>query len=121
MQYAPKIRGKHVRLGNFGVNACRMAAFSGFKESHEPPLSGNVWGIVLVHPPSKWPAKGGVFCILILFAVLWRPPGRYGASSHPMAALSGFYKNPGLPPLVDAIAPPWLSIWHSFAVAASFI
>jgi hypothetical protein len=55
-------------------------------------------------PPwsSKWPAKGGVFCIFVLFAVTLVAAGQYGASSHLMAVLSSFYKSPGLHPSVDA-------------------
>ena len=41
-------------------------------------------------------SKVDTFCIFVLFAVSpWRPPGRYGASSHPMSALRGFYESPG--------------------------
>ena len=32
-----------------GASACPMVAFSGFYESHEPPPSGGVRGIVLPH------------------------------------------------------------------------
>ena len=32
-----------------GASACPVAAFSGFYESHEPPPSGNVRGIVPAH------------------------------------------------------------------------
>jgi hypothetical protein len=33
----------------------------------------------------------------------WRPPGRYGASSSPMADFSGFYESPGPPSSGDAL------------------
>jgi len=51
--------------------------------------------------------RGGYFALSFCLLLLWRPPGRYGASSRPMAAFSGFYKSSGPPPLVDArgIAP----------------
>jgi hypothetical protein len=44
--------------------------------------------------------KVDTFCIVVLFAVTWLPPGQCGASSRPMAAFSGFYESPG-PPLSD--------------------
>ena len=34
-------------IGNIGARAQLMATFSGFYESHEPPPSGNVHGLVL--------------------------------------------------------------------------
>jgi hypothetical protein len=63
MKYTPKIGGKHVRLDNIGASACPMAAFSGFKESHEPPPSGNVCGIVPAHHHShqNGQQRGGYF------------------------------------------------------------
>ncbi len=36
-------------IGNFGASACPMAVFSGFYESHEPPQSGDVRGVVPPH------------------------------------------------------------------------
>jgi hypothetical protein len=36
-------------IGNIGASACPMAAFSGFYESPEPPLSGDARGIVSPH------------------------------------------------------------------------
>jgi hypothetical protein len=36
-------------IGNIGVSARPMVAFSGFYESHEPPPSGDVRGIVPPH------------------------------------------------------------------------
>jgi hypothetical protein len=36
-------------IGYIGANACLMAAFSGFNESHEPFPSGNAHGIVPQH------------------------------------------------------------------------
>ena len=49
MNYTPQIRGRHVRLGNFGTSARLVVAFSSFYESHKPPPSGDVCGIVLAH------------------------------------------------------------------------
>ena len=37
-------------IGKIGTSACPMAAFSGFYESHEPPLSGDLPCIVPPHP-----------------------------------------------------------------------
>ena len=42
-----------------------MVAFSGFYESHKPPPLGEVRGIV----PAHHHGHGGVFCIVVLFAV----------------------------------------------------
>jgi len=52
-------------------------------------------------------SKVDTYCIGVLFSVALRLSGRYGASSHPMAAFSGFYESPGPPPSGDArgIAP----------------
>ena len=36
-------------IGNIGASARLMMAFSGFYESHEPPPSGDVCGIVPQH------------------------------------------------------------------------
>ena len=51
--------------------------------------------------------RGGYFASLFCLLSPWQPPGRYGASSRPMAAFSGFYKSHGLPISVDArsVAP----------------
>ena len=49
MNYTPQIRGRHVRLGNIGTSARLVVAFSSFYESHKPPPSGDVCGIVLAH------------------------------------------------------------------------
>ena len=52
--------------------------------------------------PSKWPSKWvhnkSLFCLLSP----WRPPRRYGASSRPMVASSGFRCSPGHAALSDA-------------------
>jgi hypothetical protein len=51
--------------------------------------------------------RGGYFASSFCMLLLWRSPGRYGASSRPMAAFSGFYKSSGPPLSVDVrgIAP----------------
>jgi len=115
-----------------GASACLMVAFSDFYESHGPPPSGNARGIVPAHrhghrngqqsgqilhfhfvccrpggrwgDSAKWTNSAFSFCLLSP----WRPLGRYGASSCPMAMFSGFYESPGPPSLRDAhgIAPP---------------
>ena len=36
-------------IGNIGVSACSMVAFSGFYESHKPPPSGDALGIIPLH------------------------------------------------------------------------
>jgi hypothetical protein len=36
-------------IGNIGARACPMATYSGFYESHKPPPSGDVCGIVPPH------------------------------------------------------------------------
>ena len=95
----PWIRGRHVRLMPIGASARPMstATFSGFYESHEPPPSGDVRSLVRAHchghenGQPKWSHFASPFC----FLSPWRPPGRYGASSCPMTAFSGFYESPG--------------------------
>jgi hypothetical protein len=69
-----------------------MAAFSGFYGSHEPPPPGDARGIVQPHRDGH---QNGQQCGYILHCcfVDCRPggrQGRYGASSYPMAAPSGF-------------------------------
>jgi len=68
MKHTPKMRGRYVPLNNIGVGARPMVAFSGFNESHKPPPLGDVRGI------AKWPAKGGVFCIVVLLIVALAAP-----------------------------------------------
>jgi hypothetical protein len=49
-----------------------MVAFSGFYESHEPPPSGNVRGIVRLHRIAmaiKKASKDGTFFIVVLLIV----------------------------------------------------
>ena len=65
--------------------------------------------------PSKWSAKWTHFASSFCLLLPWRPPGRYGASSHPMVAFSGLYESTG--PSIGwcarycTVAPPWLSKW----------
>jgi hypothetical protein len=74
----------------------------------------------------------GYFALSFCLLSPWRLPWQY-RKCHPMAAFSGFYESPGLPPSVDVrgiaalpIAMPLLSKWpatevHLFAVDASFV
>jgi hypothetical protein len=48
--------------------------------------------------PSKWVHITSLYCLLLP----WRPPGRYGVSSTPMATSSGFRSSPGHAALGDA-------------------
>jgi hypothetical protein len=57
-------------LGNIGVSACPMVVFSSFKESHKPPPSGDVRGIVPAHHHGHQNGQQrGVYCIVVLFAI----------------------------------------------------
>ena len=83
--------------------ACPMAAFSGFYESPGPPPSGDAHGSTTasgwpLKRPSKWVHITSLYCLLSP----WRLPGRYGVSSCPMAASSGFRSSPGHAALGDA-------------------
>ena len=83
--------------------ACPMVAFSGFYESPGPPPSGDAHGSTTasrwpLKQPSKWVHITSLYCLLSP----WRPPGRYGVSSRPMAASSGFQSSPGHAALGDA-------------------
>jgi hypothetical protein len=93
---------------NIGASAHLMVAFSDFYESHKPPPLGNGHNIVPPHCDGhrKVQQRGGYFALLFCLLLPWRPPRRYGASSHPMVAFSGFYKSPGPPPLVDVRSIP---------------
>jgi len=86
-----------------GASPHPMAALSGFYKSHRPTPSGDAWGITGAPPrPSKWSAKWTHFAYSFCLLSPWRPPRRYGASSHPMAVFSGFYESPGHAALGDA-------------------
>jgi hypothetical protein len=50
----------------------------------------------------KTAIKVGTYYIVVCLLSPWRPPGRYGASSRPMAASSGFRGSPGHAALGDA-------------------
>jgi hypothetical protein len=83
---------------------CPMAAFSGFYESPGPPPSGDAHGSTTalrwpLKRPSKWVHITYLHCFLLS---PWRPPGRYGVGSRPMAASSGFQSSPGHTALGDA-------------------
>jgi hypothetical protein len=71
-------------FGNIGASACPMAAFSGFYESHEPPLSGDVRGIV---PPHRNDNRNHhqSWYILHLRVVCCRPGGRRGNTERVVA------------------------------------
>ncbi len=53
------------------------------------------YSTVALPQPSKWSAKWTHFASSYRLLSPWRPPERYGASSRPMAAFSGFYESPG--------------------------
>jgi hypothetical protein len=84
---------------NIGASARPMVAFSGFYESPGPPLSGDARGIVLTHRHGhrNGQQRGGACCSSLCSLCSWRPLGRYGASSCPLAEFSGFYESPGPP------------------------
>ena len=92
-----------------GASACPMATFSGFYESHGPPPLGDARGIVAAHRHGHQNGQqsGHIFASSFCLLSPWRPPGRYGVSSRPMAAFSGFYESPGPPSLGNecGIAP----------------
>ena len=60
-----------------GATACRMVVFSGFYESHEPPPSGDVHGMVLAHCDSHQNGQQSEHILHLLF-VCCRPGGRRG-------------------------------------------
>ncbi len=100
----PQNMGRHVRLMPIGVSAHPMAAFSGFYESHEPPPLGYERSIVSAHRHGhRTASKVDTFYIVVLLLSPWRPSGRYGASSRPMAASSGFRRSPGHAESGDAL------------------
>jgi hypothetical protein len=81
-----------------------MAVFSGsgFSESHEPPPC-----VIEIA------TKVCTYYIFVLFAVtLAGPPGRYGASSRPMTASSGFLSSPGHAALGDAASCTTSTLLH---------
>ena len=83
-------------IGNIGVSACPMVAFSGFHESHEPPPWGDECDSTAASRwPSKWPAKWVHVASSLCWLSPWWPPGWYGASNRPMATSSGFWCSPG--------------------------
>ena len=85
-------------IGNIdiGASAHPMLAFSGFYESHEPPPTGNLWYSTAASQwPLKQPAKWVHFASLFCWLSPCQPQGKYGASSCPMAASSGFQWSPG--------------------------
>ena len=90
MRYTTKFRSKHVRL----VISERAGDVRGIVPAHH-------------HGHQNGQQRGGYFASSFCLLSPWRPQGRYGESSCPMAAFSGFYKSPGLPPSADArgIAP----------------
>jgi hypothetical protein len=99
MKY-PKQPALACPIGNIGVGARPMVAFSGLYESHKPPPSGDVRGII---QPSKRSAKWVHAPLSLCWLSPWRPPGRYGAISCPIVASSGFQWSPGHAALVDAL------------------
>jgi hypothetical protein len=73
-----------------------MAVFSGLYESPGPPPSGDARGIVPPHCDGHRNGHQSGYINTSLFCLLspWWPPRRYGASSRPMAASSGFQCSP---------------------------
>jgi hypothetical protein len=61
-----------------------MAAFSGFYESHEPPPSGDVRGIVLVHRDGHRNSQQSEF-ILHRRTICCRPGSRWGNTEQVVA------------------------------------
>ena len=77
--------------------------FSGFYESPGRPPSGDAHGSTTalrwpLKRPSKWAHITSLYCLLLP----WRQQRRYGVSSRPMAASSGFRSSPGHAALGDA-------------------
>ena len=64
-------------IGNIGASARPIAAFSGFYESHEPPPSGNVRGIVQPHRDGHRNGQQSGYILHCRF-VYCRPGGRRG-------------------------------------------
>ena len=73
-----------VRLGNIRASARPMVAFSGFYESHEPPLSGDARGIVLPHCDGHRNSQQSGY-ILHNRCVDCRPGGRRGDTERVVA------------------------------------
>ena len=66
-----------------GASARPMVAFSGFYESHEPPPSGDVRGIVLLHRDGhRNGQQEGTFCIIVFYC---RHGGRRGDTEQVVA------------------------------------
>ncbi len=112
VKVATSLQNRH-RISNIKPNnsiamtatqcACPMAVFSGFYKSPGPPPSGNAQDSTASRWPLKRPSKSKWVHITSLYCLLspWRPPGRYGVSSRPMTASSGFRSSPGHAALVD--------------------
>jgi len=82
-------------IGAIRASACPMAVFSGFYESPGPPPSGAQYRTTTLQWPSARPSKWVHFASSFCHLLPWRPPGRYWASSRPMAASSNFQCSPG--------------------------
>ncbi len=114
-----------------GASARPMVAFSGFCESHEPPPSGDVRGIVLPHCHGH---QNGQQCGYMLHRrfVCCRPGGCRGNTElvvaqwqRPVASGKPWSCCIGRCALHGTGAPPWPTKWpatevHLFAAAAYF-
>ena len=103
----PWNRGRHVRLMLMPIRASArpMAAFSGFV--WKPGTSSIGQWARYSTAASRWPSKRPAKWVHVAFSLCWLsnrwPPGRYGASSHLMAASSGFWWSPGHAALRDEL------------------
>jgi hypothetical protein len=69
----PKQPALQCHIDAIGLSARPMVAFSGFYESHEPPPSGDVRGIVLQHRHGQRNGQqrgGGMLLIVVLIVFL---------------------------------------------------
>ncbi len=94
-----------VSLPSISRNTCPIVVFIGILQSPKPPPLGNVRGTVPAHCHGH--RFGHLFrciCWLLYICLMpWRQLGRYGASSCPMLASSGFQSSPGHATLGNAV------------------
>ncbi len=105
MKILRKNRRFFVSLPSIGRNTCPMVVISSILQSPKPPSLSNVRSTVPAHRHGH--QFGHLFrciCWLLFVCLLpWRPLGRYGVSSCPMLASSGFQSSPGHTTLGNAI------------------
>ena len=108
MKYTSKFRGRRVRLMLSEQLLAQWRRLVAFMKAMDL-LHQAMHGIVPAHRHGDWNGQQSGNILHHRFSLLssWRPLGQYGVSSHPMAAFSGFYENPGPPSLGDVrgIAP----------------